>query len=75
MTIRGWPAALAALCAASAAQGLTIEYALDRAEALVACDEQLYRGARAEAAACYRALLAQSACSRGSVATVVSGSS
>ena len=60
MTIRVWPAALAALCAASAAHGLTIEYSLDRAEALVACDEQLYRGARAEAVACYRALLAQS---------------
>ena len=29
-------------------------------EALVACDEQLYRGARAEAAACYRGLLAES---------------
>jgi tetratricopeptide (TPR) repeat protein len=58
--LRAWCGAVAALCAASAAQGLTIEYALDRAAALVACDEQLYRGQRAPAAACYRKLLAES---------------
>jgi tetratricopeptide (TPR) repeat protein len=59
VTTRIWWGALATLSVASAAQGLTIEYSLDRAEALVACDEQLYRGARAEAAACYRSLVAQ----------------
>ena len=60
MTARAVWAALAALCGASAAQALTIEYALDRPQALLACDEQAYRGARAEAAACYRGLMAQS---------------
>jgi tetratricopeptide (TPR) repeat protein len=58
--LRPWYAAVAAFCAASAAQALTIEYSLDRADALIACDEQLYRGQRAPANACYRALLAQS---------------
>src|SRR6185503_15414700 len=53
-------AALAALAGASAAQALTIEYALDRPKALVACDEQSYRGARAEALACYTNLITQS---------------
>jgi len=56
--------AIAALAAATAAQALTIEYALDRPEALVACDRQAYRGARAEAMACYRALIAQSSDTR-----------
>jgi tetratricopeptide (TPR) repeat protein len=54
-------ALLVALGGAAAAHALTIEYALDRAEELVACDEQMYRGARAEATACYRSLLAQNA--------------
>jgi tetratricopeptide (TPR) repeat protein len=49
-----------ALCAASAANALTIEYALDREPALVACDEQAYRGNRSGAESCYRTLLAQS---------------
>ncbi len=60
MKLRAWGGAVAAFCAASAAQALTIEYALDRAAALVACDEQLYRGQRAPAEACYRKLLAES---------------
>ena len=60
MTMRAWLGAFAALAGASAAQALTIEYALDRPEALVACDERAYRGARAEAVACYRSLMAQS---------------
>ena len=57
---RGLVALCSLICGATAVHALTIEYSLDRAEALVACDEQLYRGARAEAAACYRSLLAQS---------------
>jgi len=60
MKMRAWFAAVAALSGASAANGLTIEYALDRPQALIACDEQAYRGARTEAAACYRNLIAQS---------------
>jgi len=60
MTLRAWLGAFAALAGASAAQALTIEYALDRPEALVACDEHAYRGARAEAVACYRSLMTQS---------------
>jgi tetratricopeptide (TPR) repeat protein len=52
------------LCGASGAHALTIEYSLDRPEALVACDGQAYRGARTEAAACYRNLLAQNADTR-----------
>jgi tetratricopeptide (TPR) repeat protein len=58
--LRAWASAGVALCAASAAQALTIEYSLDRAPALVACDEQAYRGQRAPASTCYRNLLAQS---------------
>jgi tetratricopeptide (TPR) repeat protein len=50
--------ALAALCAVRPAAAFTIEYSLDRAPALVACDKQLYSGKRAEAQACYLALLA-----------------
>lgn len=65
MTLRGarlgW---LVALCGASGAHAFTIEYALDRPAALVACDAQLYRGARAEALACYRGLVAQNADTR-----------
>jgi len=57
--LRPWCGVVAALCAASAAQALTIEYSLDRAAALVACDKQLYRGQRAPAEACYRKLLAE----------------
>ena len=53
-------ALLVPLCATSVSHALTIEYALDRADALVACDRLLYRGAEAEAATCYRSLLAQS---------------
>ena len=60
MTIRASAYALAALAGASAAQALTIEYALDRPKALVACDEQAYRGARTEALACYANLITQS---------------
>ena len=60
MMPRAWTCAVAALVGASAANALTIEYALDRPQALVACDEQAYRGLRAEALACYRRLIAQS---------------
>jgi len=60
MTFRASAYALAALAGASAAQALTIEYALDRPKALVACDEQAYRGALAEARACYTNLISQS---------------
>ena len=52
-------AVLAPICAASASHALTIEYALDRPAALVACDERLYRGARTESDTCYRKLLAE----------------
>ncbi len=60
MMARAWLGAFAALAGASTAHALTIEYALDRPPALVACDEQAYRGARAEAVACYRRLMTQS---------------
>jgi hypothetical protein len=60
MNVRALLGAVAALAGSSAAQALTIEYALDRPQALLACDEQAYRGARAEAAACYRNLITQS---------------
>jgi tetratricopeptide (TPR) repeat protein len=60
MTMRACLGAFAALLAAPAAHALTIEYALDRPAPLVACDEHAYRGARAEAAACYRSLMSQS---------------
>jgi tetratricopeptide (TPR) repeat protein len=60
MTVRAWACALTALAGASAANALTIEYALDRPKALVACDEMAYRGARAEALACYTNLISQS---------------
>jgi tetratricopeptide (TPR) repeat protein len=54
-------ASLLVACAfASSAGAFPIEYARDRAKELVACDQQLYRGARNEALACYRALAAQS---------------
>jgi tetratricopeptide (TPR) repeat protein len=52
------------LVGAAQSQALTIEYALDRAAALVACDRPLYRGALPEAQACYRSLVAGSADSR-----------
>lgn len=55
---------LVAFGATATAGAFPIEYSLDRAEALVACDRQLYRGARAEALACYRALVAQGADAR-----------
>ena len=57
MTLRAWLAAVAACAGATAAHALTIEYALDRPKELVACDERAYRGARAEALACYRNLV------------------
>jgi tetratricopeptide (TPR) repeat protein len=60
MTWRAWLGAVAALAGAAAAQALTLEYALDRPAELVACDEHAYRGARAEAQACYVNLRAQS---------------
>ncbi|HLF13036.1 MAG TPA: tetratricopeptide repeat protein [Gammaproteobacteria bacterium] len=43
-----------------AAFGLTLEYALDRAPALVACDRQAYRGERAAALICFQALIGSS---------------
>ncbi len=52
---------LLSLGAAPAALAITIEYALDRAPALVACDRFAYRGARAEARACFQKLLAENA--------------
>jgi tetratricopeptide (TPR) repeat protein len=55
---------LVAAASSSVCHALTIEYALDRPAALVACDEQLYRGARAEANACYRSLVAGAADTR-----------
>jgi hypothetical protein len=64
MTLRSCLCAVVALAGASAAQALTIEYALDRPQALLACDEQANRGARAEATACYRNLIAQSSDTR-----------
>jgi tetratricopeptide (TPR) repeat protein len=57
-------ALLALSCAAPLSHALTIEYALDRPAELVACDERLYRGARAEADSCYRNLVAESTDSR-----------
>ncbi len=51
---------LLSLGALPAAFAITIEYALDRAPALVACDRLAYRGARAEARACFQKLLAES---------------
>jgi tetratricopeptide (TPR) repeat protein len=60
MTWRAWLGAVAALSCAAAAQALTLEYALDRPAPLIACDELAYRGARAEAQACYVNLRAQS---------------
>jgi len=64
MTARAWLGAVAACAAATAAQALTIEYSLDRPKELLACDEQANRGARAEAAACYRRLVTASTDSR-----------
>ncbi|HEX7238071.1 MAG TPA: tetratricopeptide repeat protein [Gammaproteobacteria bacterium] len=64
MTWRACVGAVVALAGASAAQALTIEYALDRPQALLACDEQANRGARAEAMACYRNLITQSSDTR-----------
>jgi tetratricopeptide (TPR) repeat protein len=49
---------------ATGAHAFPIEYALDRPAVLVACDRQLYSGARAEAVACYRNLMAQGADTR-----------
>lgn len=57
-------AALVLLGCASTSWAFTIEYARDRAKELVACDQQLYRGARNEALACYRALVQQSSDTR-----------
>jgi tetratricopeptide (TPR) repeat protein len=51
--------AVAALAGAASAHALTIEYALDRPEALLACDRHANRGARPEAMVCYRNLIAQ----------------
>jgi tetratricopeptide (TPR) repeat protein len=53
-------ASLPSVGAAPSAWAVTIEYALDRAPALVACDRLAYRGARAEARACFQKLLAES---------------
>ena len=61
MTQRLWLGALLVpIFSPSVSHALTIEYALDRAGELVACDRLLYRGAEAEAVTCYRSLLAQS---------------
>ncbi len=57
-------AAILLLGGAAPSHALTIEYALDRADALVACDRSLYRGALPEAQACYRNLVAGSADTR-----------
>jgi tetratricopeptide (TPR) repeat protein len=57
-------ALLAAICVVPSAFALTIEYALDRAPELVACDRLLYRGQRTEAATCFRTLVAQNADTR-----------
>jgi cellulose synthase operon protein C len=54
-------AALSVLCAAASVHAITIEYALDRNPELKNCDEALYRGARAEAQACFVALAARAA--------------
>jgi tetratricopeptide (TPR) repeat protein len=53
-------ASLPSVGVAPSAWAVTIEYALDRAPALVACDRLAYRGARAEARACFQKLLAES---------------
>ena len=53
-------AAVLLLAGAAPSSALTIEYALDRADVLVACDRMLYRGALPEAQACYRTLVAGS---------------
>jgi tetratricopeptide (TPR) repeat protein len=50
-------AVLLSLGGMSASFGVTLEYALDRAPALVACDRLGYRGQGAEAQACFRALI------------------
>jgi tetratricopeptide (TPR) repeat protein len=55
---------LVACGAAATASAFPVEYALDRPEPLRACDKQLYRGARAEALTCYRALVGQSSDAR-----------
>ncbi|HET8696373.1 MAG TPA: tetratricopeptide repeat protein, partial [Gammaproteobacteria bacterium] len=55
---------LMALCVGSAASALTIEYARDRAPELIKCDQLAYRGARAEAQACFTSLVATSTDSR-----------
>jgi tetratricopeptide (TPR) repeat protein len=64
MTRVPWLGVAAACAGATAANALTIEYSLDRPAELVACDEQAYRGARTEAASCYRRLVSQSTDSR-----------
>ena len=64
MILRSACAAVGMLAGAAQSYALTIEYALDRADALVACDRSLYRGALAEAQACYRNLIAGNSDSR-----------
>jgi tetratricopeptide (TPR) repeat protein len=59
MNARAWLGAVAALTGAATSQALTLEYALDRPAALVACDAHANRGARADAQACYATLRAQ----------------
>jgi tetratricopeptide (TPR) repeat protein len=58
VSLRSACAAAVLLLSAAQSQALTIEYALDRADALVACDRLLYRGALPDAQACYRNLAA-----------------
>ncbi len=56
MTVRQVVAALLLAACAPTASAFTIEYGLDRPAELVACDRILYRGAHADAQACYRKL-------------------
>jgi tetratricopeptide (TPR) repeat protein len=58
MTLRRLAYALLIASCAPSAHAFTIEYGLDRAAPLVACDKLLYRGSRAEAQSCYGALIA-----------------
>ena len=60
MNLRRLAYALVLAGCGTGAHAFTIEYALDRPAPLVACDKQLYRGARADAMACYRKLIVDS---------------
>ncbi|HVY63496.1 MAG TPA: tetratricopeptide repeat protein [Gammaproteobacteria bacterium] len=60
MNLRRLAYALVLAGCGTGAHAFTIEYSLDRPAPLVACDKQLYRGARADAMACYRKLIVDS---------------